>query len=167
MKNIVSVCLVVVIAVAVASCATIQPAPQGVDLVIKEIKVVADGEILEGSPLAFEFTVKNQGTEAVPEAADVNPFMVPRVMVYLGDETIAMSAPIPALQAGEETVLQTEVFKNGTFPSVVGTISISKAGDYALTAMLDPADYINEVSKDNNSTSVNVAVAPKPKEEKK
>lgn len=159
--------LVMVMALVVVSCATVKPAPKGADLVITNIKMVADEKILEGSPFAFEFTVKNQGTDATPAVEDPNSFSLPRIMVYIGDETLAMSQPISAIKAGEEVVLKTEIFKNGSFPAVEGKVSIGKAGDYKLTAIIDPAGYLEEVSKDNNTAEVKVKIEPKPKEEKK
>jgi hypothetical protein len=166
MKKLWCVGLVMVMAVLVASCAAMKPKPKGADLVIQEIKVVPE-KIVEGAKFDLQFVVKNVGTDAVGEIKTPSRLLVPRVVVYNGANLFAVSQPIPALKAGEAATLNVEVLNKDTLAGQAGQVTLAKAGEYTLTATLDPRGFIAEVSKDNNQGSVKITVEPKPAEEKK
>lgn len=170
MKKLVSVCCLLVVVALAVSCAAPQQAaaPQGPDLVITSIKVVTEKVYpAEGKPFSFEFKVKNIGTQDLAEVKTAVKMIVPRIVVYQGKNTFAVSQAIPAIKAGEEVTLQAEALNKETLAPEAAKLTLAKAGDYTMNAVLDPAGYIQEASKDNNKKSISFMVAPKPPEAKK
>lgn len=166
MKSFVRACCLIIVVGLVVSCAVVQSAPKGTDLTLTSLKVVAAKAIVEGSPFLFEFKIKNIGTEPLPEVQTAVKAIVPRIVVYQGDIPFAVSQPIPAMKAGEEITLQTEIL-NKDPKAQAAQLSLAKAGDYTFTAIIDPSGFISEVSKENNQKNLTLKVAPKPQEAKK
>lgn len=169
MNTVVRICCLIAVISLVASCAAQKPAPQiqGADLVITALKIVAAKTYpAEGAPFTFEFTIKNIGTEATAEVKTTSKAIAPRIIVYRGKEMFATSQVIPVVKAGEEITLQTEIL-NKDPKAQAAKLSLAKAGDYTVTATIDPSGLITEASKANNSKSLAFMVAPKPPQAKK